>query len=198
MFVDVLFLSQLLIVKGHSSNFLPMKPPPAHPNNFHHYTPKYKFRARALRRSMTKAEKKLWQMIWRKSIHGFLFNRQRPVLHYIADFMCMRLKLIIEVDGGYHDNPDQMVRDAKRDSDLKEIGFTILRFKNWEVLHDPNGVYNDIKSWVEKNMKESNDTDSSFPLFLQRGSNDRPVINGIITPPLRGKGRCQQEPALKH
>lgn len=118
---------------------------------------------------MTKAEKALWQMIRRKSIHGYTFNRQRPVLHYIADFMCKELKLIVEVDGFYHDDPAQKAKDKRRDKALNDVGFTILRFKNWEVLYDPNGVYYDIKEWVEGRMNEDKGTDSSSPRPPSKG-----------------------------
>ena len=160
---------EVLLFTGNPSNFLDVKIPPANPENYHHYTHKYKFRARALRKSMTKAEKILWQMIRRKSIHGFTFNRQRPVLHYIADFMCKELKLIIEVDGSVHDSLEQKAKDKKRDFELREVGFTILRFKNWEVLYDPNGVYHDIKDWVERNMIKDKDMDSASPRPPSKG-----------------------------
>lgn len=140
-----------------------MKITPATPFNYYHYTKKYKFRARALRKSMTKAEIVLSQMIRRKSIHGYTFNRQRPVLFYIADFMCKRLRLVIEVDGSIHDLLEQRKRDYLRDKALRAAGFSVLRFKNWEVLYDPVGVYNDIKQWVEKSEDFRESTDAASP-----------------------------------
>src|SRR5688572_7271048 len=126
-----------------------MKTTIAGPGNYHHYNKSGKQQARKLRSCMTKAEKKFWQMIRKKNIHHCLFTRQRPVLDYIADFMCKELLLIIEVDGFYHDTPEQIEKDRVRDEKLCKAGFTILRFKNWEVLYSPDSVYLDIKNWIE-------------------------------------------------
>lgn len=62
--------------------------------------------------------------------------------------------LIIEVVGSVHDREEQKAKDEKRDFELREVGFAILRFKNWEILYSPNGVYSDIKKWVEERMNE--------------------------------------------
>ena len=93
-------------------------------------------------------------MIRRKSIYGFQFLRQRPVLEYVADFMCKELLLILEADGGIHDTPRQKERDKKREEDLKAVGYTILRFKNWEIIYCSSSVYEEIKSWVFERMKQ--------------------------------------------
>ena len=112
-------------------------------------------------------------MIRRKSIHGYTFNRQRPVLFYIADFMCKKLKLIIEVDGSIHDLIEQKEKDKRRDKALQKAGFSILRFKNWEVLYDPVGVYNDIRRWVEesKDFQKGKDADSKTSISKEKGLN---------------------------
>ena len=149
--------------------FINMKTTPAGPHNYYHYGIQNKFRARALRKSMTNAEKVLWQMIRRKQIHGYTFNRQRPVMNYIADFMCKDLRLIIEVDGWVHDLPEQQYRDQQREKALRQTGFSILRFKNWEVLYDPAGVFADIKRWVEEAMRRGGDTDFASPRHPSKG-----------------------------
>lgn len=134
-------------------NLTGMKTTPACPENYHHYNGILKFRSRELRKNMTKAEKKLWQMIRNKRIHNYLFNRQRPVLNYIADFMCKELLLILEVDGEIHEIPENKERDMERESNLRAVDFTILRFKNREVLNNEDEVYRKIKEWVELRMK---------------------------------------------
>ena len=83
-----------------------MKTTSASPENYHLYNGKLRDRSRELRRNMTKAEKKLWQMIRKRSIHNFMFTRQRPALYYIVDFMCKELLLILEVDGCIHENEE--------------------------------------------------------------------------------------------
>lgn len=116
-----------------------------------------------MRSHMTKAEKKLWQMLRKRSIHGFLFTRQRPVLEYVADFMCKELLLIIEADGDIHETEKQKKKDQRRDADLRDAGFSILRYKNWEILYSPNEVYTEIKAWVEEKMKSDDIAPSSTP-----------------------------------
>ncbi len=102
---------------------------------------------------MTKAEKILWQILRKRNIHGFLFTRQRPVLEYVADFMCKELLLIVEADGDIHETEEQKEKDRRRDSNLKIAGYNILRYKNYEIIASPDEVYAEIKAWVEEKMK---------------------------------------------
>ena len=81
---------------------------------------------------------------------GYQFRRQRPVLHYIADFMCKELMLVIEVDGLTHQFEETRLKDEKKDKDLSDAGFTILRFTDHEVLTDIHSVYGFIEEWITK------------------------------------------------
>jgi very-short-patch-repair endonuclease len=74
-------------------------------HSHNHYNKNLKPIGRALRNNMTKAEASLWKYALKNKQRGYTFNRQRPVLSYVADFMCKDLKLIIEVDGSTHDHP---------------------------------------------------------------------------------------------
>jgi very-short-patch-repair endonuclease len=67
--------------------------------------------------------------------------------------MCKELLLILEADGGIHETTLQKEKDERRDRKLKAIGFTVLRYKNWEILYCPDDVYVEIKRWVEEKMK---------------------------------------------
>lgn len=89
---------------------------------------------------MTKAEACLWKYALRAKQMGYTFNRQRPVLNYIADFMCKELKLIIEVDGGIHSMEEVAKNDIIRQQQLELVGFKVIRFKNEEVLKEINNV----------------------------------------------------------
>jgi very-short-patch-repair endonuclease len=113
--------------------------------------------ARALRSNMTKAEACLWKYALRgKQIDGYGFRRQRPVLNYIADFMCPKLKLIIEVDGITHHDEQVQRNDLLRQRNLEAAGFTVIRFDDDEVLTNMEGVIASIKETI-KNIE------SSFP-----------------------------------
>jgi len=94
----------------------------------------------------------MWKYVLaRRQMKGYQFRRQRPVLNYIADFMCKELLLIIEVDGITHDSQEGYRRDQKKDADLRAAGFTVLRFSNWEVLNRIMEVSSMIAEWIEKN-----------------------------------------------
>lgn len=114
------------------------------------YNSKLQPYARELRHTLTKAEACLWKYALRaKQLKGYGFNRQRPVLNYIADFMCKNLKLIIEVDGYSHLLDKVIEKDKKKQNDLEKAGFTILRFKDEEVLKNINGVRQAICDMIE-------------------------------------------------
>jgi very-short-patch-repair endonuclease len=83
---------------------------------------------------------------------GFQFRRQRPVLNYIADFMCKELMLVIEVDGSIHQLEEIIKNDTIRQKALEQSGFTVLRFTNEEVLENINAVTNSIEGWIEKKV----------------------------------------------
>ena len=101
---------------------------------------------------MPKSEAALWKYILSKGIMmDYTFLRQRPVLNYIVDFMCFELMLIVEVDGVSHDDERQASYDIKRDSELEDIGFTVLRFSDWEVLNRIEDVSQMIMVWIEEN-----------------------------------------------
>lgn len=107
----------------------------------YYYNKSLKEFARKLRSESTKAEVKLWNEVLRGGrIYGYTFLRQRPVLNYIADFLCKELMLIIEVDGYSHDWAEQWVLDKKRKKKPEESGFNILRFSDKEVLNDLRNV----------------------------------------------------------
>lgn len=91
-------------------------------------------RARELRKNATDAELKLWAHLRLRQIGGYKFRRQHPLGPFIVDFTCLEKKLIIEVDGGQHD--ELKFYDAKRDRWLEDKGFKVLRFWNNEVLLD--------------------------------------------------------------
>jgi len=96
-------------------------------------------RAREQRKNMTSAEKKLWQRIRSKRL-GVKFRRQHPINRFIADFYCHEAKLLIEVDGGYHDEEEQWEYDTGREKELENLGIRVIRFTNDEVEQNLEGV----------------------------------------------------------
>jgi very-short-patch-repair endonuclease len=122
----------------------------ANKQNLYGYNKKLQPLANKLRKEMTKAEACLWKYVLRaKGMKGYQFRRERPVLNYIADFMCMDLKLIIEVDGLTHQWEETVTKDKRKDADLKEAGFTVLRFTDHEVLTQMPRVKQTIENTIE-------------------------------------------------
>ena len=87
-------------------------------------------------------------MLRRKQV-GALFRRQYIIDQYIVDFVCLREKLIIEIDGAYHFTDEQQKEDFVREQRLSALGFRILRFRNEEVFFAPNQVVEKIKETLK-------------------------------------------------
>ena len=102
-----------------------------------------------MRNNPTEAESVLWGYLAGNRM-GDHFRRQHPVFGYIPDFICINKKLIIEVDGGYHFEGEQPEMDAERTRYLNEIGYTVLRFTNEEVLQDIDNVLEEISDALEE------------------------------------------------
>lgn len=90
--------------------------------------------AKALRHNPTPAEDAMWQAVRNRQIKNCKFRRQHPIAGFIPDFVCLDQKLIVEVDGGYHDAEQQKQFDAAREKWLAENGFRMIRFTNEEIL----------------------------------------------------------------
>ena len=93
-------------------------------------------RARELRTAMTDAERALWRMLRDRKL-GARFRRQAPIGPFIADFVCLERRLVLEVDGGQHAENEH---DLARDAWFRELGDRVLRFWNHEVLGNTAGV----------------------------------------------------------
>ena len=101
-------------------------------------------RARQLRKTMTPQEVRLWGKLHALRAQGFHFRRQSPQQGYIVDFVCLKHKLVVEVDGAQHGLEAHLARDARRDSTLNRDGFAVLRFWNNEINDDIDGIVDTI------------------------------------------------------
>nr|WP_314835918.1 endonuclease domain-containing protein [uncultured Flavobacterium sp.] len=104
--------------------------------------------AKKLRANLTAAEEQLWLAVKNNQIEGYKFRRQHPLSIYIADFYCHALKLVIEIDGGYHLDEEQRLLDEKRTSDIEFQGLKVIRFTNDEVLVQLPEVIDKIKAFI--------------------------------------------------
>lgn len=105
---------------------------------------------RELRINSTEAERILWDAVRNKKLEGKKFYRQFPLFHditgketfFVGDFYCHESKLIVELDGKYHEY--RLIADEGRTRILNHLGLRVIRFKNVEVIHDLNGVIRKI------------------------------------------------------
>ena len=101
-----------------------------------------------MRKNPTEAESVLWSYLSDNKL-GVHFRRQHPVYDYIPDFVSLKNKLIIEIDGGYHFEDEQPEKDAERTAYLNQVGFLVLRFTNEQVLGDIDTVLEEITNALE-------------------------------------------------
>ncbi|MBQ9356512.1 MAG: endonuclease domain-containing protein [Prevotella sp.] len=95
------------------------------------------------RRVMTNAEQTLWEQL-RGSKLGVHFRRQHVIGMYIADFVSLKNRLVIEIDGEYHLTTEQQIADNERTEFLQKKGFRVIRFTNNQVLSDIESVMSNI------------------------------------------------------
>jgi len=100
------------------------------------------------KKNSTEAEFILWECLRAKKT-GFKFRRQHIIDELIADFVCIEKRLVIEIDGGYHDNPELQEAEKLRTAILKDLGFKVLRFKNEEIIGNIDDCVRVITSELE-------------------------------------------------
>ena len=108
--------------------------------------------SRNLRNNMTDTERLLWSRLRRKQLLGVQFYRQKPLGHFITDFYAPAVNLVIEVDGCQHSETEHQLRDERRDEFLAERGLFVLRFNNWQVLHETDAVVARILDFVQEKL----------------------------------------------
>ncbi|WP_153304630.1 endonuclease domain-containing protein [Trichlorobacter lovleyi] len=104
--------------------------------------------ARNNRKNPTVAEQKMWQELLRnKQFFNYKFTRQKPIGGYIVDFYCSDLQLVIEIDGDSH--AEAVEYDAERTRKLEAYGLTVVRYTNHEIMHNLEGVYDDLRRRIK-------------------------------------------------
>ena len=106
-------------------------------------------KAKILRQSASFAERLLWNALRQiPKEMGLRFRRQHPLHPYIADFVCLKVKLVLELDGESHDVRQDY--DRERDENLRQMGYKILRFTNEDVLQNCEGVVQTVLNIVDE------------------------------------------------
>ncbi len=136
-------------ISDDATNTPPLGDEGKHMNMFYGASPILFDLAEELRAKMTAAEEILWGVI-KINDWNLKFRRQHPVSLYIADFYCHNVKLIIELDGRYHENKEVKIYDKARENHIKDFGITVLRFKNEEVIGNIEDVLTKIDATIVK------------------------------------------------
>jgi len=114
-------------------------------------------KATILRENMTEAEMLLWEKLKDRNLFRQKFRRQHPIDIFIVDFYCHPIRLVIEIDGGYHLNSEQKEYDIGRSAELENWELKIIRFTNNEIFANIDEVVRKIQTKVElcelENMK---------------------------------------------
>lgn len=110
-------------------------------------------KAQFLRTVMTNAENLLWEKLKNNQFHGLKFRRQHPVHLFIADFYCHKYRLIIEIDGGYHESEIQRKKDEERTQLLVDNNLTVIRFSNEEIENNMTEVLTRLRKVIEEQSK---------------------------------------------
>jgi len=161
--------------------------------------------ARQNRKAATEAEDKLWQELRNRQLDGCKFRRQHPIGGVIPDFVCLEKRLIIEIDGGYHNEEEQKIYDQGRENWLKENEYNFLRFTNEQVLKETDKVLQTISEslrsplpWrgVRGEVKNNGITieatitevggEKDIEKGLQRGIDAKDSVGGIIECRVKG------------
>lgn len=115
----------------------------------HKFTKAAQYNAKNLRKNLTDAEQILWQHIRKEQIDGNKFRRQQPIGKYIVDFVCQPKKLVIELDGGQHNESINIDSDKERTEYLNQAGYKVIRFWNNDIFNNIEGVLEYIKEILD-------------------------------------------------
>jgi very-short-patch-repair endonuclease len=116
-------------------------------------SPRQRNRAKQLRQAMTRAETLLWRYVKADRIDGLGFRRQVPIQNYIADFICMSAKIVVELDGESHDFEERQTADQNRDAFFVSERFQVLRFTNEQVMANLEGVVETIRQTAANRVR---------------------------------------------
>ena len=105
-------------------------------------------RSRRLRQTSTDAEQALWQRVRGRQLGGYKFRRQVPIAWFIADFLCEEKKLVVELDGGHHQ--EQADIDERRTKQIERHGYRLVRLWNNDVLKNIEGVLETLLAELER------------------------------------------------
>jgi 5-methyltetrahydrofolate--homocysteine methyltransferase len=140
--------------------------------------------ARALRNQPTAAERRLWHFLRAQKLHGRKFRRQAAIGCYVVDFVCFTDKLIVELDGPRHLDPEAVEHDKRRTNWLTAQGFRVVRFRNQELDENIRAVLDAISSVISE--LETRTPKSPLPNPPRRGEGAGLRVGAALLPFIHG------------
>ena len=104
--------------------------------------------SRTLRKNQTPQELKIWNLLRNRQFHNLKFKRQYPIGDYIVDFVCVEKFLIIEIDGGQHNEEFNVQKDTKRTKYLESRGFKVVRFWNNDIDYNLDAIFEELENHI--------------------------------------------------
>ena len=104
--------------------------------------------SKILRKNQTSQETKLWNILRNRNFHDLKFRRQYPIGNYIADFICIEKRTIIEIDGGQHNSLENIIKDDTRTEYYQSRNFKVIRFWNSDIDNNIEGVYKRLEEFL--------------------------------------------------
>jgi len=126
----------------------------------------------------TEPEEVMWNILRTKKLEGFKFRRQHIIDRFIADFVCLKEKLVIEIDGLIHSLPEHQISDKERTERLNQLGFQVIRFDNEQVLHNTENVIQQTLSSLKNKQDKNENSNLSSPTGGQ-GAEPRRLHLGV-------------------
>ncbi len=128
--------------------------------------------AKRHRSQPTQAEDVMWEILKTRQLGGFKFRRQHIIDRFIADYVCLKRRLVIEIDGLIHSHPDNQLSDKERTERLRQLGFELIRFTNEQVLHDTDNTIQKILSALNNQPELNSISGLSSPTGGQGAGTD--------------------------
>jgi very-short-patch-repair endonuclease len=132
-------------------------------------------KAQGLRRTLSKAERILWSHLRELKSEGMRFRKQAPIGPYIVDFAWLGGRIVVELDGDDHETDRQKRYDENRDVFLRDRGFKVLRFSNWDAIDVPEWLVGKIKEACREHIEQPHPAGPSDRPPSPQGGGDQDV-----------------------
>ncbi|MDH6354850.1 leucyl-tRNA synthetase [Dysgonomonas sp. PH5-45] len=138
--------------------------------------------AKEMRKTPTETENIMWEALRNRNVGGYKFRRQHLIDSFIVDFVCLEKSVVVEIDGGYHNDPTQKQADQAKTERLEELGYHVIRFSNEEVIGSLDEVLEKIKTYCQQQVSSSGGDLEEVEIFTTRADTVFGVTFMVLAP----------------